>query len=72
MRDLPTNSAKPNPLTTTRSVKAPRPSPLPHARVDSHLAKANAESESYDFSLIPLISLNFSGLWGLSPGDGNL
>jgi len=45
---------------------------LSHARVDSHLAKANAESESYDFSLISLISLNFSGLWGLSPGDGNL
>jgi hypothetical protein len=55
--------------------KCESPPPLavvPHARVDSNLAKANAESESYDFSLSSPISLIFSGLWGLSPGDGKL
>ncbi len=55
--------------------KCEGPPPLavvPMLGLTRSLAKANAESESYDFSLISLISLIFSGLWGLSPGDGNL
>jgi hypothetical protein len=36
------------------------------------LRQANAEHQSYDFSINLPISLIFSGLCGLSPGDDNL